>query len=759
MKIDSQYLYNLLPGYYRVIDDSQGLPLKALLEVMAREGAVVEDHIAQLYENWFIETCEEWVVPYIGDLLGVKNINEIEGALFSRRAYVANTLGYRRRKGTAPILEQLALDVTGWRARVVEFFHLLGTNQHLNHVRNFSTITPDLRQMNSLDLLNSPFESITHNIDVGRISKGLGRYNISNLGIFLWRLQAYPIKRGDARFIPFQTGMLGDGYTFSPLGLDTQLFNFPQTEKAITHLAEEINVPALLRRRGLHDELERARQAVADGNSPDYEFLSGEFPAFQLYLNGNTTPIPLTEIVICNLSEWKPAPLTKTYKKLEADGSISSITLPVTAAVDPILGRITFSNPANVQSVIVDYQYGFAGDVGGGPYDRKSFLKKENSADGSIVLRSADPNLADWHVGVSKDKIAVAGETIHTTLQAAISEWNSLGQSVQSGLITIMDNRTYDESASGIVSIQIGEGKSLFIVAADWPEIEISGVKSRRHGNFNPENVRPHFMGDWEIEGTAGTGSQNGGSLLIDGILLEGKISVLPGNLENFEIQNATLVTYGGGLEVAAQDGVANFSLLRSISGPVRVSSPGAYVHLKDCIVDVKNDIAIDVSDGQLAIQSSTIWGMVTSQTLDAENSIFNDLLDIERRQTGCVRFSFVLLDSLSPRRYRCQPELEIQTRIKEAEINGPISNLQKQLIREQVINKVFPIYTANEYGHHAYAQLSEPTPIEITTGGENGAEMGVFNFLQQPQRVANLQIVLDEYLRLGLEAGIIYVT
>ena len=36
---------------------------------------------------------------------------------------------------------------------------------------------------------------------------------------------------------------------------------------------------------------------------------------------------------------------------------------------------------------------------------------------------------------------------------------------------------------------------------------------------------------------------------------------------------------------------------------------------------------------------------------------------------------------------------------------------------------------------------------------------MGAFSFLKQPQRTANLQSNLEEYLRFGLEAGIFFVT
>jgi len=62
-------------------------------------------------------------------------------------------------------------------------------------------------------------------------------------------------------------------------------------------------------------------------------------------------------------------------------------------------------------------------------------------------------------------------------------------------------------------------------------------------------------------------------------------------------------------------------------------------------------------------------------------------------------------------------------------------------------------------YGHPAYAQLGLTCAEEISTGAEDGSEMGVFSSLKQPQREANLRIRLEEYLPFGLEAGLIYVT
>jgi len=63
-------LYELVPVIYRMRDAEQGYPLQAFLRVIAEQVITVEEDIAGLYENWFIETCQDWVVPYIGNLVG-----------------------------------------------------------------------------------------------------------------------------------------------------------------------------------------------------------------------------------------------------------------------------------------------------------------------------------------------------------------------------------------------------------------------------------------------------------------------------------------------------------------------------------------------------------------------------------------------------------------------------------------------------------------------------------------------------------------
>ena len=249
MSYDPDKLYDLLPAIHRIRDIEQGEPLRQLLQVITEQVGILEEDLDQLYDNLFIETCAPWVLPYIGDLIGYRSLHPIGPDQLTPRAEVANTMGYRRWKGTAAVLEQLARDVTGWNARVVEFFQLLGWTQFMNHMRPMNYYAPDLREWEPLERLGSAFETTPHTIDLRHVERGAGKYNIPQVGIFLWRLNAWrlhdspAVRVDDSRFL------------FNPLGANLQLFTRPQTEKSITHLAEPINVPAPISRRVLQASL------------------------------------------------------------------------------------------------------------------------------------------------------------------------------------------------------------------------------------------------------------------------------------------------------------------------------------------------------------------------------------------------------------------------------------------------------------------------------------------------------------------------
>ena len=136
------------------------------------------------------------------------------------------------------------------------------------------------------------------------------------------------------------------------------------------------------------------------------------------------------------------------------------------------------------------------------------------------------------------------------------------------------------------------------------------------------------------------------------------------------------------------------------------------------------------------------------------------------------MRFCYFPKEAKVPSQYHCQPDTAIQSAVKKeldaALAKNPgmsaqeLKDLEKE-IRERLEKEISvwlkPFFTDLRYSKPAYAQLHFQCPEEIFKGAEDEAEMGVFHHLQQPQREANLRASLEEYLRVGLEAGIFYVT
>jgi len=81
MSLDAARLYELLPAVYRIRDACQGEPLRALVALFARELEAIEENVEQLYDDQFIETCADWVAPYIGDLIGYRPLHGATAAV------------------------------------------------------------------------------------------------------------------------------------------------------------------------------------------------------------------------------------------------------------------------------------------------------------------------------------------------------------------------------------------------------------------------------------------------------------------------------------------------------------------------------------------------------------------------------------------------------------------------------------------------------------------------------------------------------
>lgn len=729
-------IYRLLPAVYRVRDSDAGEPLRALLAVIETELLAIEGDIRSLYDNWFIETCAEWIVPYIGDLLDVRQLNQIRGVA-SQRAWVANTIGYRRRKGTAVMLQQLARDVTGWPARAVEFFQLLATTQQLNHVRPTNVRTPDLRDTASLELLGTPFEQAAYTADVRSIALTRGKYNVPNVGLFLWRLQPYSIERVTPAPA---TGTPGGCYQFNPLGRDLPLFNPPQTAAELTQLATERDVPGALRRRPLYDELQARRQA---GATPPVAVYFGPDSVLRVFVDDpadakSAIEVQPDAIQVCDLDGWdKPG-----WKSPPGNSHIL-------VAVDPALGRLALPTGSPHTIKAVDYTYAFSTDMGGGPYERRD-----------SVATWLDPlrHPPTWQLGVTTDpatvKAAPDPKQLVSALGDAIVLWNAFakGHPGAFGVIALMENRTLVEKT--LKPIEVPAGSTLAIVAAQWPVIDVPGAPGmgqRIVGQIVADRLRPHLFGDLSVQGTAGGAGMSGGNLVLDGLLVQGTLTVAAGDLGGLRVNHCSLEPTHGGLVVQTAAGLDNNQLVvtidHSICGAVVLTDLVQGLHIADSIIDhPKGGDAIQALGTLADIQRTTVFGTAHVQSLEAGNSIFSDIVTVDRRQAGCVRFSALRQGSDTPRRFRCQPDLALK------DVTDPLK-------QATILARMVPSFTSERYGDPGYAQLGRTCGMEIRSGAEDGSAMGAFSSLREPQREANLQTSLPEYLRFGLEAGIFYVT
>jgi len=656
---DADTLYALLPAFVRLRDQTEGNGvLQALVGVIAGQAQVVSAGLDQLYDDQFIETCGLWVVPYIGDLIGFTPLRPLgPDKPAASRAEVADTIGYRRRKGTLAMLEQLCSDVTGWPGIAVEYFTRLSTTQYVrNHVRLGNAIVDVHSPMTAVDV-GGAFDLPPRSADVRRIDSGRGRYNVANIGLFVWRLAWFGADS--------QAAIVGPNrYTFDPFGSDVPLVNPPTAAAATFTLLDRVNLPFFLQRYPLYTGL----QSYASQ------------PPAGVAVNG--TALDPDVIGWSDLSDWTPP---------TASG--------INVAVDPVLGRLVFATaPAVTDVVTVTYTYAFSGGYGGGPYTQ-----------------------------------AVAAD--EATLEAQLAE------------TPVPSFATADLSAAANEVAEIGDSGIYPGNLVLSPDPHLLVIKAG-------ESQRPVVAGNLGITGVAGAsvtlrGLGIAGSLVISG---DGPITV---RLEHCTVRGT--IDWSAAIS-------GTLVIDHSLCGGVQ-ANPDVDVSISDSAVDAGSDTAPALSAGagaaagSITVTSSTILGTVAARTIPMlANSIVTGTVVSTEQQAGCVRYSFVPAGSQTPQRFRCQPDLETDTEVAAARAANPaLSPAQATAIGNSVQAWLMPAFTSRTAGQPGYLQLADAAPGQIRSGAEDGDEMGVFYGLFSGRRESNLTYRLNEYLRIGLEAGIIH--
>ncbi|MGW7381198.1 hypothetical protein [Streptomyces sp. NPDC054794] len=702
-------LAELLPRWHLLRDAEEGEPLRALLAVLAEQIDRVRDGVQQGYEDLFVETAAPWVLPYLGDLVGYRTLPGYERVLttglhdggrdalaeaVAPRRDVAATVAHRRRKGTLHLLEELAEQVAEWPARAVELSRLVA---HTQPVKLYGTGRRgdrghllDLRDGSALALAGGPFERTARTVDVRRAdsTRRQGGWTPAGVGLFVWRLKSYSLTSSPAYCIDRARNL----YTFSILGNDTPLVTKPVPEPSPAHIAAVDNVPAFITRRLLHDRL-------ADYYGPGKSLV--------IRRDGEDRPVPPSDIVVADLSDWRYRPKR---------GQV---------AVDPELGRIAFgSRSAPRQGVWADYHHAFGADMGGGEYERPD--------------REPRPDADFYRVGPGQP---------YQRIMDAYRAWQDEGSPERTGIIEITHSGAYQEQLDfdldpgDRLELRAAEGTRPVIRLLDWYSNRPDALNIRAVNDDCAAHERPRVV--------------------LDGLLVAGRGINVTGPMGAVVVRHSTLVP-GWSLEpecaphspdepsIVLERTTACLQIEHSVLGTVEVigdevSEDPLDIHLRDSVLDATGSDreALSAPDCRhahavLHLHRTTVIGEVRTHAVRiAENSIFTGRLHVARRGIGCLRHSYVPPGSRTPRRFRCQPDLV-----------GP----------EQAA-RVRPLFASERYGTPWYGQLADRCAEEIRRGADDGAELGAFHDLYRPQREDGLRARLAEYTPAGADAGIFFVT
>jgi len=712
-------LYDLLPAWIRYRDAYEGETLREVMDALEIPFAVLREDIDTLYRSWFIETCEEWLVPYIGDLLGVRGLESARRLVPTQRTRVANTLAYRRAKGTLAVVERAAADATGWPCRVTEFRQTVAATAAADEESEERNRYADLRQDLELDRLGGPFNQIAHTVDLKPADADdppvddRGGFHPLQVGLACWRLESQPVAGG-------APGRNGAAYTFNPFGLDAPLFNPPRTADGAVYASTERNLPVVLRPFVLSEEIAALREG-----KETLEGFFGEDPAFRILVRnagGSLRAIPPREIEICDLSGGPPGTVSEEASVL----------------VDPALGRFQLGGD-DPEQVLVDYSCGMLLDLGGGPY---------------FAPAPEPPASVDWQAVVAGDcEPRIDPETgVHyfRTLKGALDYWNhgprrplpSSGQVSpvpDGGLIRISDSGSYDLPDR----VEL-EGRCLVIQAG-------AGCRPFLRDRLHLAGSRGGWLKAAAVSGSRTQDPLRQNEIYLQGLWIENGIDLTGG--ATIHLAHCTLdpprpapesglfsaghfVTGIRGVTYREIPGRVVLRAERCILGSMHLQELDVELELTECVVDGGGEPAIRGNRTAATLVRSTLFGPLELERLTLASSVlFTEAVTVAVKGEGTVRFCHLAEGSRVPTQEAC---------VGPGSAGGP---------------GAVPAFTSTVYGDPGYAQLSPDASAPLRTGGEDGNEIGIGNALRQADRLANLEEVLDEYLPWGMAARISFVT
>ncbi len=769
-------LYERLPEIYRIRDTELEPPgqLEAYLGLVEDAFGAIHENIESLYHDLFVDTADDWVLPYIADLLGTSHL---AGDPWTVRADVADTVALRRRKGTLGAIELLTFDLTKWGVHCLELRERLLWHQHLNHQRpdeggeppyGLPTITRHtpvrggtvtLRDPATLSLLGTPFDPFAHVPDLRPPQREAVRYNLPNLAIFLWRLTAFRIGVSPPLPVgaPIATGLVAPSASYccrflvEPVGRPLRLFSTGRYDP-------ERRPPVLTSLDAAPGPMPRARLTTGApaGNPNAYVTTETYDPAhletleigdvgLELHLPEATFPLDRWTFRGANLCAWE-VPLEPRLRDREI-------------AIDPVIGRIvvgvqTAAEATRVASdLLLTFTYGAVGPVGAHPIARTPAAStwEGEPVDLRLVNFHANPNgLRDALNGVQN-----ASEPI---------------------VIEIQDSRVHDLDVAAVAGVLNESGgpnlrlaRSLIIRAASG---ERPIVRLARPLRFRPAKVVGATAAEQDALDAANARlvvRLEGVELTRDAAFPAGEPLIARAAVHALEIVDATLdpggvrqldmtrapawpavgLAFPYGFSDANDEQafreVPQVTLSRSVTGALLLDAEYALA-IASSIVDAGRGVADDpgsifaVSSATdpvtgwgppTSVSSATFFGRTRVHSMDGRGGIWVHALEVLNNQTGCIRLSwFAGLGDRLPKNDSC--------------VTGAAVRLR---------------FVSEAFGEPGYAQLALSSDRDVLERGPGDDAMGAFGFLLDAHKWRNLQIRYREFMPVGVRPLLIPVT
>jgi hypothetical protein len=382
------FLYEFMPAVYRRRDISERFALRALFRALQPQFDDIYRNIGELYDNWFAETCADWILPYIADLLATRTLPRPNDG--DPRRLTANAIAYRRRKGTIAAAQAYASDQCGWSVRAIDYSRRVLQNVTVGDVR-LAGRAVSVRNLAELEALDGWDDGLAHGFRVNHT------YTMRDVGVFAWRLKSFPIERGSPREV------MPACFTFDPSGIDVPLFTRVDDLSA--------DVPEPFTRERLRDGLILARRGAAS--------------ALPFAIESNGEAVGPNELVAADLTNWEFPPFAR------AD----------LIAVDPLLGRMRAGPDCMALPDCVSYCYGAAGPVGGGSYPRTEPSEAPwNASLRIMVCRDARDESAGLVRSVGAAFDAARDEAARRVREGL--------EPISALIVEIIDSVSYDEGVS-----------------------------------------------------------------------------------------------------------------------------------------------------------------------------------------------------------------------------------------------------------------------------------------------------------------------